>query len=152
MDLTAERLAAFLTGYASLLAEMRAEGMLMLAALAGRDVAAMEKGLNLGQARQKRLAQYEAQRLALQREAGGEGLTLRQMAEAQPEAERAGLLELVARVEEEARQLRSLNQKGLDLAAAQAGFSAAGPPPLAHYAPGAKKAGDNLRPSLETKA
>lgn len=104
----------FLNRYADFMWEMCESESDMLAAVARGDIPAMEKGMNLSGADQKRMAKFEADRQALQSAADCGGGTLRQAIDKLDAAERTPLYEALDRFEAGVLRLRFLNAKAME--------------------------------------
>lgn len=128
--------ADFLDRYADFMWGMCEMEESMLAAVARGDIPAMEKGMNMSSANQKRMDAFEAERAALQAVAGCGGRTLRECVETFDEAEQKPLLAALGRFEGGLLRLRFLNHKAMTATKENLAAMDEEPPPLAAQRPG----------------
>ena len=107
---------SFMAEYTGFLAQMCADEKEKMAALGGRVLSDIEHSIAKSQANAKQLAIFEGKRVALQKAAGYDGMSFRQLIEAAPQAQRGDLVRQLAAFEQLVLDIRFYNDKSMAIA------------------------------------
>lgn len=107
---------AFMEGYTSFLQRMCEDEKKKLEALSSNELTRIEQSISVSQANAKQLENYEVKRVLLQKQAGFDGLSFRQLIAAAPEEEQSNLWKLFTGFEGKVAEIRFYNDKSMAVA------------------------------------
>lgn len=106
----------FIAEYTAFLGQMCLDEKEKLSALASKELAKIEHSISVSQANAKRLENFEAKRQVMQRDAGLEGQTFRQVIDGAPQEAREDLLRMFTQFERNVSEIRFYNDKSMGVA------------------------------------